>query len=201
MPVFYTGASGTGTGEHLHFSVHDVAKGSYIDPTDFQDILMTGGKPLTEQFSVTSPYGNRRAPTAVASTFHQGIDYATPTGTPVSILNGTYLTTFDEEKGGRINQYAFTRDGKKYEALLMHGSDANKVLSPSAVTDGISEYTGQAVPPTDGVDKKVNAKERATNYANMSKSQLNAEYDKLRSSDSGKAQIEGMKMHKAFFRK
>lgn len=204
MPTFYTGASGTGTGAHLHFSVHDVAKGSYVDPTDFQDILMTGGKPLTGQFAMTSPYGNRVAPVAGASTFHRGIDYATPTGTPVTIQGGSYLTTFDDEKGGRINQYSFERDGKKYEALLMHGSDQNKVLSKDAVTDGISEYTGQAVPPTapvESVDKKVAAKERTTNYANMSKSALNAEYDKLRNSDSGNAQAEGMKMHKAFFRK
>ena len=198
MPVFYTGASGTGTGEHLHFSVHDVAKGSYVDPTDFQDILMTGGKPLTEQFSMTSPYGNRSAPTAGASTFHQGIDYATPTGTPVTIQGGSYLTTFDDKKGGRINQYSFERDGKKYEALLMHGSDRNKVLSPEAVTDGVSMYTGQAVPPS-SVQKVSDAKERTTNYANMSKAALDAEYDKIRNTSTGAT--EGMKMHKAFFRK
>ncbi len=198
MPVFYTGASGTGTGEHLHFSVHDVAKGSYVDPTDFQDILMSGGKPLTEQFAMTSPYGNRSAPTAGASTFHQGIDYATPTGTPVTIQGGSYLTTFDEEKGGRISQYAFERDGKKYEALLMHGNDQNKVLSSAAKTDGISEYTGQAVAPS-SVQKVSDAKERTTNYANMSKSALDAEYDKIRNTPTGAA--EGMKMHKAFFRK
>ena len=198
MSVFYTGASGTGTGPHLHFSVHDVAKGSYVDPTDFQDILMSGGKPLTGQFNMTSPYGNRSAPTAGASTFHQGIDYATPTGTPVTIQDGSYLTTFDDKKGGRINQYAFERDGKKYEALLMHGSDQNKVLSPEAVTNGISEYTGQAVPPS-SVQKVSDAKERTTNYANMSKAALDAEYDKIRNTSTGAT--EGMKMHKAFFKK
>jgi len=200
MPTFYTGASGTGTGAHLHFSVHDVAKGGYVDPTNFQDILMSGGKPLTGQFQATSPYGNRSAPTAGASTFHQGIDYATPTGTPVNIQGGSYLTTFDDKKGGRINQYAFERDGKKYEALLMHGSNQNTVLSPQAVTDGVSRYTGTAVPPTDTANKQSDAKERTTNYANMSKSALNAEYDKLRGG-AGDAKTEGMKMHKAFFGK
>ena len=198
MSVFYTGASGTGTGPHLHFSVHDVAKGSYVDPTDFQDILMSGGKPLTGQFNMTSPYGNRSAPTAGASTFHQGIDYATPAGTPVTIQDGSYLTTFDDKKGGRINQYSFERDGKKYEALLMHGSDRNKVLSSAAVTNGISEYTGQAVPPS-SVQKVSDAKERTTNYASMSKAALDVEYDKIRNTSTGAT--EGMKMHKAFFKK
>jgi murein DD-endopeptidase MepM/ murein hydrolase activator NlpD len=98
MSVFYTGASGVGTGAHLDFRVHDVAKGGYVDPTDFQDILMTGGKPLTGQFQVTSPYGTRSRPVAGASTFHQGIDYNTPTGTPVNVLGGKYLTTFDDQR-------------------------------------------------------------------------------------------------------
>ena len=199
MSVFYTGASGVGTGAHLHFSVHDVAKGGYVDPTDFQDILMTGGKPLTGQFQVTSPYGTRSRPVAGASTFHQGIDYNTPTGTPINVLGGKYLTTFNDDKGGRISQYGFERDGKQYEALLMHGSDQNKVLSDGFVTDGVSRYTGAAVPPTDMAYKKGAAKQRAQDYANMSKSEMNAAYDKIRNTPTGAA--EGMKMHKAFFRK
>ena len=38
-------------------------------------------------------------------------------------------------------------------------------------------------------------------YKDMSKAALNAEYDKLRSTDPAKAREEGMKMHKAFFNK
>jgi len=204
MPIFYTGASGLGTGAHLDFRVHDVAKGGYIDPTDFQDILMTGGQPLTGQFQVTSPYGTRSRPVAGASTFHQGIDYNTPTGTPVSIQGGKYLTTFNDDRGGLISQYGFERDGKQYEAVLLHGSDKNKILSDRAVTDGVSRYTGAAVPPasqqdTSILNKKVDAKQRAQNYANMSKSEMNAAYDAIRNTPGGAA--EGMKMHKAFFKK
>ena len=199
MPIFYTGDSGIGTGQHLHFSVHDVAKGGYIDPTNFQDILRTNGQPLTEQFQVTSPYGTRSRPVAGASTFHQGIDYNTPTGTPVTIQGGKYLTTFNDDKGGLISQYGFERDGKQYEALLMHGSDKNKILSDRAVTDGVSRYTGAAVPPTDTAYKQSDAKQRAQDYANMSKSEMNAAYDKIRNTPTGAA--EGMKMHKAFFKK
>lgn len=204
MPIFYTGATGLGTGAHLDFRVHDVERGQYVNPTSFQDILRTGGKPLTEQFTMTSPYGTRSAPVAGASTFHQGIDYATPVGTPVTIQGGTYLTTFNEPKGGRVSQYGFERDGKKYEAILLHGSDQNKILSDGAVTDGVSRYTGAAVPPPSQQDasilnKKVDAKARAQNYANMSKSEINAAYAKIR--NTPEARVEGMKMHKAFFKK
>ncbi len=42
----------------------------------------------------------------------------------------------------------------------------------------------------------------ATDYSKMNKQQLNAEYDKLRmAGDVFKAEEEGMKMHKAFFKK
>ena len=44
------------------------------------------------------------------------------------------------------------------------------------------------------------AKERAQNYANMSKSEMNAAYDAMRN-DPAKASVEGMKMHNAFFKK
>jgi len=204
MPIFYTGASGLGTGAHLDFRVHDVEKGAYVDPTGFQNILMSGDKPLVDQFSMTSPYGTRSAPVAGARTVHQGIEYANPAGTPVSIQRGKDLKKFNDEKGGRISQYGFERDGKKYEAILLHGSDQNKILSDSAVTDGVSRYTGAAVPPPSQQDasilnKKVDAKQRAQDYANMSKSEINAAYDAIRNTPGGAA--EGMKMHKAFFKK
>ena len=44
------------------------------------------------------------------------------------------------------------------------------------------------------------AVERTQNYANMSKAELDADYDGMRN-DPAKARIEGMKMHKAFFNK
>ena len=45
------------------------------------------------------------------------------------------------------------------------------------------------------------AVERVTNYKEMSKSQIDNAYDKMRADDPNKAAIEGMKMHKAFFNK
>ena len=54
--------------------------------------------------------------------------------------------------------------------------------------------------PTPAAD--VDTAPATTDYSGMSKSQINAEYDKLRmAGDVFKAEEEGMKMHKAFFNK
>jgi len=135
MATFYTGATGIGTGPHLDFRVYDVSTGSYVDPSAFTDILQVNGRPLAGQYELTSGYGARKAPTAGASTFHRGLDFATPVGTPVTVVGGKYLTTFKDPGGGVMSQYAFERGGKQYEAILLHGSEQNKILSTGAVTD------------------------------------------------------------------
>ena len=56
------------------------------------------------------------------------------------------------------------------------------------------------IKPTEPTVAHSEAKERAQEYSKMSKAELNAAYDKLRS-DPAKASIEGMKMHKAYFKK
>ena len=45
------------------------------------------------------------------------------------------------------------------------------------------------------------AKQRAMNYQDMTKAQLDAEYDRLRGTDMNTAALEGMKMHNAYFGK
>lgn len=135
MTTFYTGRTGIGTGPHLDFRVYDVGSQSYVDPTGFTDILQVGGKPLASQYRMTSGYGPRVAPTPGASTFHRGLDFATPEGTPVTVAGGRYLTTFSDPSSGVTSQYAFTRGGKQYEAILLHGSGQNKVLGTGALTD------------------------------------------------------------------
>ena len=64
----------------------------------------------------------------------------------------------------------------------------------------LSSYTPPETPqkPT---DSQVEAKTRAQEYSKMSKAEMNAAYDKLRAEDPAKARTEGMKMHKAFFKK
>ena len=137
MATFYTGATGVGSGPHLDFRVYDVSAGDFINPTNFTDMLTVGGKPLTDQYRMTSGYGPRNIDVPGASKFHKGLDYATPEGTPVEVAGGRFLTTFKDPGGGGImSQYAFQKDGKDYEVLLLHGSDKNPVLSKGARTDG-----------------------------------------------------------------
>ena len=192
MASFYTGNTGKKTtGSHLDFRVWDVEKGGYIDPTGFTDVMTVGGNPLTDAFDVTSGYGMRTHPTDGGQKMHHGIDYGTPDNTKVDI-DGTFLTTFNDASGGITNQYAFERDGRKYEALLMHGSDKNTVLSDAAITGGMAAPT----------PARAEAKGKAQNYKDMSASQLNAEYDRLRAGkDVNAAEAAGLAMHKARFNK
>jgi hypothetical protein len=139
---------------------------------------------------------------------HHGIDYATPSGTPISIAGGQFLTTFDDSAGGGItSQYAFTgADGRQYEALLMHGNKDNQIFTSSAITDGSptvlpdTQTVGTDTAPSQTTPQQ-QAVERVQNYADMSKSEINTAYDKMRSEDPNKASVEGLKMHKAFFNK
>ena len=93
MATFFTGESGVGTGPHLDFRIWDVAKGSYVDPRGFTDVLTVGGKPLTEQFGVTSGYqpGGRMHPTEGVVKPHLGVDYGTPMNTPVEVAGERVL--------------------------------------------------------------------------------------------------------------
>ena len=158
MAKFYTGNTGKSTGSHLDFRVWDVEKGAYTDPTAFTNVMTVGGKALTDQFGVTSGYGMRTHPTDGGQKMHHGIDYGTPDNTEVDI-DGTFLTTFNDAGGGITNQYAFERDGRKYEALLMHGSDKNTVLSDAAITGGM------ATPST--TPARSEAKEKAQTFQTL----------------------------------
>ena len=71
----------------------------------------------------------------------------------------------------------------------MHANDYDLADTPGSTADL----------KTDG--PQVQAKERAAAYEAMSKSQMNAAYDEMRKSDPAKAREEGMKMHKAYFKK
>ena len=217
MAIFYSGNSGASTGAHLDFRVWSHEEGGYVDPSNFRSYVTSNGGNL-DQFTQTSPYGMREHPVHGGQRMHHGIDYAAEVGTPFEIKGGRYLTTWDDAGGGGItSQYEITdSDGKKYDILLMHGNDQNSILSKSAVTDGVSLADGSvpATPAPGNAPESVagddtpastsdrpSALERTKKYKEMSKAQLDAEYDKLRNSDPVKAADEGMKMHRAYFNK
>lgn len=202
MAIFYTGNTGSSTGEHLDFRVWDVNKGAYTDPSRFTSRMKVGDGLLTDQFSVTSPHGMRNHPTKGGQRMHHGIDYGTPTGTAVTIQGGKFLTTFNDPGGGGgiTSQYSITDDeGNPFEILLMHGSDSNKVLSDGAITNGMPSG---ADPSTPSPVADQTAPPATTDYSQMTGAQMNAQYDKLRmAGDVFQAEKAGMAMHRAHMAK
>lgn len=199
MATFYTGNTGRSTGPHLDFRVWDVNKGGYTDPSRFTNRMMVGGKSLTEQFGVTSPYGMRNHPVSGGQKMHYGIDYGTPEGTAVTITGGKYLGTFDDAGGGITSQYAITDDeGNPFEILLMHGNKNNKITMSGANTSGqpVTQNSVPDVPKNEGGSATPAPKEFSTPEA------INAEYDRLRmAGDVGDAEAFGMKKWKEMFDK
>ena len=199
MSVFYTGNTGRSTGPHLDFQVYNPATGGYEDPSAYLHHLTVGDNKDPFNFPVTSPRGMRIHPVTGKHSMHQGIDYGTPSGTAINV-NGRLLSTWEDPTGGVMSQYLVGQGKDQRELLLLHGNRDNKITGSGAVTD----YSKDPVLPVDSSTPapadRAGAKQKAQDYAAMSKSEINAAYDALRS-DPAKAAREGMRMHKAFFRK
>lgn len=117
------------TGPHLDVRVKK--GGQYIDPTTWrsglQNLMIGESKvPLFQQtkdgfkpsFPITSPFGNRVAPTAGASTFHRGVDFGIGGGTPLywkgagAFKPGKGLGTIQTPEGYEI-ELLHTKGGKE----------------------------------------------------------------------------------------
>ncbi len=67
---------------------------------------------------LTSPFGNRDAPTAGASTYHQGVDLAGQAGTPIyAARSGTVTTARYSNSAG---YYVSINHGDGYSSIYMH---------------------------------------------------------------------------------
>ena len=201
MTVFITGATGLGTGPHLDFRVYNPSTGGYEDPSSYTSYLTVGDDQSPFDFQVTSGFqpGGRVHPVTGKVKPHPGIDYGTPEGTRLNV-NGQLLSTWEDEGGGIMSQYGIKLDdGSTRELLLLHGSRDNAITGTGAIDDYDLGDTVVAVKP-DGETPQVQAKEKAKAYKDMSKAEMNAAYDAMRS-DPNKAAVEGMKMHKAYFKK
>jgi hypothetical protein len=142
------GADFASTGPHLHVSVTDPT-GKAIDPTTAKSFLLNrllvgpNKTPLFAQnasgwqgaYTVTSPFGHREAPTAGATTDHQGTDFGVPQGTKLAWLSNPGDTYTPDKGFGSIQ----TTDpqGRPYTVKLLHTTPGGAVQSP-----GQAQQTG-----------------------------------------------------------
>jgi murein DD-endopeptidase MepM/ murein hydrolase activator NlpD len=144
------GQTGTATGPHAHLYVKDLATNQYLDPKTIRSPLMglrvgegeipafvkdASGKIVVNPQSgiqVTSGYGNRTAPTAGASSFHQGEDLALPSGTQLKYVGAGSYTPLANQ-GGYGNLGTFKTGDNKYEIGFGHMAS----LGTPATTQGL----------------------------------------------------------------
>ena len=144
-----------------------------------------------------------------------GVDWRTRTGNLENLLQGAGAEVIGPNSGVAghgTHLHLAAKDGifklneEQYSTLF--GGNAGGTLAtftrtspaPSGETPNSQPISlPETSPPTTTPQQE--AVERVQNYSEMSKGQINAAYDKMRSEDPNKAAIEGMKMHKAFFGK
>ena len=85
---------------------------------------------------VSSPFGYRDAPTAGASTYHQGIDLAGPQGTPIYAARGGTVTT--ATFGSSAGNYVTINHGDGFSSVYMH-------MTSYVVSKGATVSQGQLI--------------------------------------------------------
>ena len=180
------------SGDHLDVRIipkYGDNPGVHIDPALrpelLKRILIGDGenrRGLTS-FDMTSGFGPRDTGIKGASKYHKGQDYAIGSGNNIYIEGGG---SFSSENGIGIASIVDT-NGNPYELEFFHTNVGDTVGNVTPVTT------------TDETNRS-EAKTKAKAYQDMSKAEINAAYDAMRS-DPAKAELEGMKMHKAFFNK
>lgn len=132
-----SGSTGVATGPHGHIYVRELATGKYLDPATIRTPLLgfrIGEKKIpaliktpegkiefnpAAGITLTSRYGQRSAPTAGASSFHQGEDWALPEGTPIYYEGGGKFIP-KTNQGGFGNLATLITGDNKYEIGLGH---------------------------------------------------------------------------------
>ena len=72
-------------------------------------------------------------------------------------------------------------------------------MAAASTADPILPVPSSDFTAPDDTSIRAHAKELAQDYSKMSKADLDSAYDVLRSDDPDKAEVEGMKMHRAYF--
>lgn len=149
------------TGAHLDVRVipqFGPQKGKKIDPrtarTLLQNVLIGADKrPLVQQtgndwkwnFPVTSEFGKRAAPTAGASTYHEGIDIGLGAGTPLTYKgSGTYRP---DHGFGALS--VADSQGNPYELRFLHTAPGKAAAVGSTQVPSAPQLPGSASTSTD----------------------------------------------------
>ncbi len=121
-----SGNSGIGTGAHLDVRYGGSRDGQKVSKEHLAR-LEAGGKSLSN-YRVSSDYGNRKVPTKGASSFHKGIDFAMPVGTPITtkVAVKDIKTAYDSKGGGYYSTVTF-EDGVVLKLLHQSPSMMGKV--------------------------------------------------------------------------
>ncbi|MFW1645324.1 tape measure protein [Acinetobacter guillouiae] len=136
-----SGNSGIGTGAHLDVRYGGSRDGQKVSAEHIAR-LQAGGKSLSS-YRVSSDYGQRKAPTAGASSFHKGIDFAMPVGTPITtkVAVKDVKTAYDPKGGGYYSTVTF-EDGVVLKLLHQSPSMQSKVKG-GASAGTYASYTAQ----------------------------------------------------------
>ncbi|MDX7929264.1 tape measure protein [Acinetobacter baumannii] len=136
--VGISGQSGIGTGPHLDVRYGGSMSGQKVS-NEHLARLQAGGKPLSS-YKISSNYGPRQAPTKGASSFHKGIDFSMPEGTPITtnVAVKDIKTWYDSKGGGYVSEVIF-EDGVSLK--LLHQSPKMQ----SKVKGGASKGSDKAV--------------------------------------------------------
>lgn len=92
--------------------------GETTEPTEPEEEPDEGWIVPINYTAFTSPFGEREAPTAGASTYHYGVDLAAPTGTPIYASRSGTVTT--ASYGSSSGYYVQIDHGDGYRSIYMH---------------------------------------------------------------------------------
>ena len=70
-------------------------------------------------YTISSPFGNRKSPTAGASSNHKGVDMACPSGTPIYATRAGTVTVASYQAGG-AGYYVSINHGDGFASIYMH---------------------------------------------------------------------------------
>ncbi len=149
--VLYAGYQGVRTGNHEAFRYEDPDPKSTFNAhyTEKGEALVFSGMryPL-DRLHITSPFGWRIHPVKGVRDFHNGVDYGSPSGSPVyAVADGKVVVSgYDEFSGNKIAIQHADRTSSWYLHLSVRGVRAGQKVSARQVIGRVGN-TGRSTGP------------------------------------------------------